>query len=263
MPTFHRYTTHIRMEDRLVGGIPALEGEPEARQKQLDAWVKAQAGTPAPPNLSDEIAADSDIPDMEDGTPLNTFKRDHLGLYIEGRQVKAMMREAAQRLGFLQSKRGTRQVIQHDIHIRNTEDTDSQKLYIMRFDPQSGELRVLERPDGIDERPISVITRQGPRTALKRSEYCIQPDIRFDIFILHDGLGKGIIGARELAGILDLGQWLGLGADRSQGAGGFDVVNVVGPQEMTFRSVYDLIKPYEAPEFGQQEEREGVVEQGV
>jgi hypothetical protein len=126
---------------------------------------------------------------------------------------------------------------------------DSQKLHLMRTDA-NGQWNYITSPDGIDERPISVMTRQGPRTAIKRSEYVLRPFVTFDVCILHDGIGKGIIGPRELAGILDLAQWLGLGADRSQGSGTFSVESVRGPRDITVMNVYDLVQPYEAPEDG-------------
>lgn len=261
MPTFHAYSTHLHLDDRLVGGVPALEGDKDQRAAQVAAWVKTQSGSEMPPQMAKEVQGDPDHPESQEipGSPLNAFKRDQNGLYVEGRQVKAMLREAAQRLGLLTSKRGTRQVIQHDIHVRAPDDQDSQKLHLMRVDAH-GQMDYIANADGIDERPISVITRQGPRTAIKRSEFVLRPHIRFDIYILHDGLGKNLVGPYELAGMLDLAQWLGLGADRSQGAGCFEVQGVRGPREVKVSRVYDLIKPYEAPEFVDIGE-EAVVEQ--
>jgi len=252
MPTFLRYTTHVHLDDRLVGGIPALSGDPDVRSAQVQAWIKTQSGEVAPATLETEVANDPTHPVQRHGdeeqAPLNAFRRDDRGLFIEARQVKAMLKEASQRLGLLQKKRGTRQVLQHDLYVRAVGDDQSQKLHLSHFDPQSGELRPIMRPDGIDERPISVITRQGPRTALKRSEYVVRPHISFDIYLLDAAPGKGRLGSRELADILDLSQWLGLGADRSQGAGGFEVVGVVGPFQVEVNNVRDILKPYEVPE---------------
>lgn len=261
MPTFHAYSVHLLLDDRIVGGVPALELDKNARAEQVESWIKTQSGKDVPPQLAKEALGDPDHPEgnEEDGSPLNVFKRDEKGLFVEGRQVKAMLRESAQRLGLLTSKRGTRQVIQHDIHVRAPEDTESQKLYLERVDAH-GEMNYITAPDGIDERPISVMTRQGPRTAIKRSEFVMRPHVRFDIYVLADGMGKNLVGSKELANMLDLSQWLGLGADRSQGAGCFEVKGVRGPRDVLVSRVYDLIKPYEAPEF-QDVGKDEVVEQ--
>jgi hypothetical protein len=93
---------------------------------------------------------------------------------METRQVKAMLRESAQRLGITKKVRGSRQVVQHDLHVRALDG--SQKL----------RLGVTE-PDGKDQRPISVVTRQGPRTAIKRFEYVTERSVTFDIRLLPMG----------------------------------------------------------------------------
>jgi hypothetical protein len=83
---------------------------------------------------------------------------------------------------------------------------------------------VLAAPDSVDSRPISVVTRQGPRTALKRFEFVVQPRITFQILVLANGVGNGLIGEEELRRMLEFGGMLGIGADRSQGEGVFTVV---------------------------------------
>ena len=248
MPTFHRFTVTLAFDDRVVGGIPALYGDPEEQDAQLRAWIKTQSGAEAPASLVEEMKGDPDFPETEE-SPLNAFKRDDTGLYIEARQVKAMLREAAQRLGYLVSKRGSRQVLQHDLHVRNHLDPDSQKLHFTTLVEDTGEMVYVTDDDAnlnIDERPISVMTRQGPRTALKKSEYVVNAHLACSVYVLHDGIGKGLIDDDALANMLDLGQWLGLGADRSQGAGTFTVTSIVGPQTVSLTTTHDVLRPYKA-----------------
>jgi hypothetical protein len=119
------------------------------------------------------------------------FRQDGQGIYIEARQVKAMLREAAQRLGIIKQVRGARQVVQHDLYVRALDG--SQKLRL-----NYNGLSVIE-PHGKDQRPISVVTRQGPRTAIKRFEYVTERSVTFDIRLLADGVGDGLLTSRSCA----------------------------------------------------------------
>ena len=214
--SWRTFYVKIEFEDRLVGGVPATlsSDDREAREKAYQEWVAQQTGEDAPESLVNELAEDPDMPVVEIG-PLNAFKRDEDGIYVEARQVKAMLKEAAQRLGIVVRQRGARQVLQHDLHVRDDLDQRTQKLH-----PYPSK----KDADGIDERPISVMTRQGPRTAIKRFEYLEQVQIAFHVKVLKGGVGDNKVTAANLAQMLELGGWLGLGADRSQGAGLFNVV---------------------------------------
>jgi hypothetical protein len=214
-----RYRVTLEFDDRIVGGVPAHQADTtyDERRDAVESWLSKQTGEKPPPEgLVEEVMNDPDIPTVEIG-PLNTFKRDDDALYIEARQVKAMLREGAQRLGIIAKKRGSRQVIQHDLHVVGQ---DKQKIRLCRAGVW------LQEPDGVDERPISVMTRQGPRTAIKRFEYVTEPTITFTVQLLAGGIGDKIVSAIELKQMMELGGWLGLGADRSQGAGMFTVVSV-------------------------------------
>jgi CRISPR/Cas system CMR-associated protein Cmr1 (group 7 of RAMP superfamily) len=64
------------------------------------------------------------------------------------------------------------------------------------------------------------MTMQGPRSSLKKFDYVNRPRITFQLRVLNDG----VITEEILRTILAYCQETGLGADRSQGAGTFDVV---------------------------------------
>lgn len=217
MLSWTRYTVVIRFRDRLVGGVPIAAPETD-REKLYGSWQRGQQvesdGTS--PTLTETLVSDEDMP--VDELTGQGFKRDQDGLYIEARQVKAMLKEAAQRLGIVKNVRGSRQVLQHDLHVRALDG--GQKIHVGR-----------DEPDGVDERPISVITPQGPRTSLKRYEYITEPELAFEIRLLAGGIGNGLIDADTLHDMLELGSELGLGADRSQGEGTFDLVSIQQPSE--------------------------------
>ena len=75
-------------------------------------------------------------------------------------------------------------------------------------------------PDDMLERPIHVMTAQGPRDALKRTDVLIDVEILATVRVLNDGM----VTPDVLKTILDYAVVNGLGADRSQGMGTGDYV---------------------------------------
>jgi hypothetical protein len=214
---FTTYNVTLRLNDRLVGGIPIVPDNGD-RADAYEKWARGQDAGDTPgfdQTLPEALAQDPDMPvAVEDVEGLETgFKRDDDGLYIECRQVKAMIRESAQRLGLIKSKRGMRDVLQHDLRVRSPRG--DQKLHLGRHEP-----------DGKESRPISVVTRQGPRTALKRYEYVNEAELQFAVVVLNDGVAGTLLAEDDLRAILVFGEGLGLGADRSQGEGTYTLVSL-------------------------------------
>jgi hypothetical protein len=211
------YEVEIQINDRLVGGIPIVP-EGAERADAYEAWARGQGVEEAPgfeQTLSEALAEEPDMPvTTEEVAGLETgFRSDEEGIYVEARQVKAMLKEAAQRLGIIKTVRGSRQVLQHDLIVRSADG--GQKLHLG-----------LAEPSGKDSRPISVVTRQGPRTAIRRFDYASQPTIRFVVRVLAGGVGDGLVNEEKLRDMLEFGGELGLGADRSQGEGTFTVLSL-------------------------------------
>jgi hypothetical protein len=222
--TWNTYRVTIASRERIVGGIPIVP-EGADRADIYEKWARGQ-GVEQDPDFEEPLhaalAVDPDMPVAlaeEDVQGLETgFRHDAGGIYIEARQLKALLREAAQRLGLIKTKRGARQVIQHDLHVRALDGSQKLRLH------DATTMEVLTAPTGKDRRPISVVTRQGPRTSIKRFDYVADAIILAELRVLAGGVGDGILGEQELRAMLELGQELGLGADRSQGEGTFDVV---------------------------------------
>ena len=82
--------------------------------------------------------------------------------------------------------------------------------------------KIIEKPDGHEERAIHVIGALGPRSALKRYDYVVEPEMKFHIRYLNDGL----ITLDLIDVFLEYAGWNGLGSDRSQGEGRFELVNI-------------------------------------
>lgn len=219
MPQFRKFAVALTFE-RIVGGIPIVLSETDAA-KVYRGWLKGQKvdGTDAA-ELADKLAADPDMPVVAEEPTAIGFRRDTTGPYIEARQINAMLREAAQRLGYLKQIRGSKQVLQHDLHIRDLSGK-TQKLYLYPLPDGTPDRTVI----GLESRPISVVTPQGPRTSIKAFEYAADVRVGFTIHLLTGGIADGqsglLIDEPQLREMLQLGEWLGLGADRSQGEGCF------------------------------------------
>jgi hypothetical protein len=223
---WREFDVAVRFRDRVIGGIPVVP-EGADRADAYEAWARGQKVENDPSfekPLSETLASDPEMPVTAEDVEglLTSFKRDGEGIYVEARQVKASIRETAQRLGLIKAVKGMRQVVQHDIHVRAREYATPKDMQKIRFYDDDGNAKV--DPDGRIERPISVVTRQGPRTAIKRADYVEEPTIRFRVKILAGGIGDGLMTPAALADTFELGQEVGLGADRSQGEGTFDVV---------------------------------------
>jgi hypothetical protein len=77
-----------------------------------------------------------------------------------------------------------------------------------------------KEPDGTDERVVHVMTAMGPRSSFKKYDYYDAPEISFTLKVLNDG----VVTEHHLRTILEYAQDNGLGADRSQGFGQFDLM---------------------------------------
>jgi len=222
MNLWTRYGITFSIKNRIVGGIPTNE-------KLIEGWVKANMPDAAAEER-EKIAQSTvaDLPDLTEeraGMMWTTFKRDESGIFIEGRQVKSMFKESANilrdllvkadkkakgdsgksRFTNLRSKLAERLFVEED------------KIYLLRDNKR------IEKPDGDEERAIHVVTAMGPRTALKRYDFVNAPcSLRFCVRFIDDG----IVDLELINTLLEHASWNGLGTDRSQGNGLFEVTEV-------------------------------------
>jgi CRISPR/Cas system CSM-associated protein Csm4 (group 5 of RAMP superfamily) len=201
------YAVSIQFRHRIYGGVP--------KNKELIAdWIKAKTG------YDDEIAeglteaAKAQMIDEESEKSWNGFFRDEeKGVYVECRQLKAALKQCASVLGVTKKKIGSKQILAEGGEIKSLDGGD--RLYLGKLEA-----------DGFEERPIHVMTAQGPRTALKRVDFVEGACLNFQVWVLQtEAQEKRHIGEDELVLILTMMQENGVGADRSQGGGKFDVVN--------------------------------------
>jgi hypothetical protein len=221
-----RVVVELELKNRIVGGVPT---DPDL----IAGWVAANM-----PSVSEEEKAKlAEKTVLELGAAAEekaegmwtTFKRDSTGVYIEGRQVKAMFKEASNvlREALIKAEsKGKDKDAKKETKSRFTNlkskvaerlFVEDEKIYMLR------DGKPLPKVDGNEERAIHVMTAQGPRTALKRTDFVNAPaTLKFTLRFL----GDGVVDQDLIDTLLEYSSWNGVGADRSQGNGLFEVKSV-------------------------------------
>jgi CRISPR/Cas system CSM-associated protein Csm4 (group 5 of RAMP superfamily) len=213
---YRKYKVEIEFRDKILGGIPK---DPEIIKGWLTARAKKTRTAQEIKELAEKIAqevkskSDEEEYSKEEEKTWTTFKSDKIGIYLEERQIKALLREAASTLR-LTAIAGLRDLINHGVF------THPDKIH---FCNKNGFIR---KPDAYIEDVGHVMGPRGPRSILKRADYLEKPKISFELWVarsLHtkreDPLTKD-----RLYKMLILGQNIGLGANRSQGYGKFNLI---------------------------------------
>jgi len=206
------FDVELEFRNRIVGGVPK---SPDT----MKSWLKTRTGLEGD-NLAaivtrtaTEMGRDT-LTDDEETQLLEAawqgFKQTPEGPYVESRQVKAMLKEAAN-------------VVKKILNVANMKARVAERVFVYPDIIQMGVAEV----SGTDERPIHVMTARGPRTSLKRFDYVDRPRLLFSLKVLDEVLvtldKKRLTPATYLPVLLEYGGENGMGADRSQGNGQFDV----------------------------------------
>lgn len=223
---FSRYAVRLEFRDRIMGGVPK---DP----KVIQGWLKARAGIEEERELAQmaartltENGADlpvtgsqiaemdaAEIYDLMDSVSdeyaasknTNGFKMDDEGLYLEDRQVKAMLKEstnilfAGERWG--RTKKGPKSFVAERVFIR------PQRLHLDR-----------DEPDGVELVVGHVSDAGGKRSTLTYHEYAERPALEFEVEVVRDELTQD-----QWMDLWTHAQENGLGALRSQSYGKFDI----------------------------------------
>jgi hypothetical protein len=190
---------------RLTGGFPA-------NPRLIESWLSSKK---APKEALDaakvQLERLAEI-DLEE-THMVVFWRDrNLVAHYESRAFKAALKEGAN-------------ILKGMLDVKNFRARLAERVFV---DPRIGGCEIRCRcgeahhPEDffhVEERPIQVMTMQGPRTSIKRVEYALEVPISFRIRVLNDG----VIQESQLKTILEYLQDNGIGADRSQGSGTYSL----------------------------------------
>jgi hypothetical protein len=212
-----RYHATLAFRDKLVGGIPK---DP----RLIEGWLRTKAGIEDAQELRlavlrtlaevGGVGADGPGPDDLDdvGAALvaqkrtTGFKSGAEGLYVEGRQIKAMLKESTN-IVFAGERWGPTR--------KAAKSFFAERVFV---DPDRVPLGVAE-PTGVETVIGHLSGPAGPRSTLGNYEYVLQPVVDFHVLVLRD-----CITAEQWRDIWCLAQENGFGTLRSQGYGRFDVV---------------------------------------
>ena len=211
------YRATLAFRDKLVGGVPK---DP----KLIEGWLRSRAGIEDSKDLRmavlrtlsevDSSGASAAVDAADDvAAALVAQKRTtgfkcapDLGLYVEGRQIKAMLKESTN-IVFAGERWGPTRKAARSFF--------AERVFV---DPDRICLGVAE-PSGVETIIGHISGPTGPRSTLGNYEYVLQPVIDFRVLILRD-----CIDAEQCRDIWCLAQENGFGTLRSQGFGRFDVV---------------------------------------
>jgi hypothetical protein len=203
----HRFAVSLTVP-MIAGGIPTDENVAEAWLKtKLAAKDDLIREAVAKTMVERGITAEEATKEVDSLKHLNGFKRDDQGLYIEGRQAKAMLKEAV-----------SVAVAAKKIQLRGWGET---KKFITGYFPEH--VFVLEdrlhlgvtEPSGIMQRFVH--TFRG--TGIQYEEYVEDARLSFTVISDHDFTEE------EWGMIWLTGEQQGIGASRSQGFGRFEITS--------------------------------------
>jgi hypothetical protein len=215
MSVFAKYSNEMfpyRFAGQLVVGT--IAGGTPTDPKVAEGWLKTKLGIDRDDLIREKVAevmvergvtADEATKLVDEQKHLNGFKRDDNGLYIEGRQLKAAIKEAASvavaagklnARGWGKTNKGLLGYLAEHVFVVE------ERLY----------LGVTEA-SGINQRFVHTFRGSG----IQYEEYVSDAKIEFTVMADHEFTPK------EWAAIWLCGEQQGIGASRSQGYGRYEV----------------------------------------
>lgn len=195
---WERYQVEMRFEDRLMGGVPK-------HSNVIKSWLEARMPTHAPPDatplneLADQVAvAVQATEDAENKVWTGFMGETERGLYIPGFHLKAHLKDVAN-------------IAKAFLGEKNLKAKLADRLFV---DDKEIWLGVKE-PAGYWEHAVHIMTPQGPRSALKRTDYVVTPTLCATIRVFADG----VITESLLQSLFEFGGTKGFGAERGLGNG--------------------------------------------
>lgn len=205
MVKWMKYKVKIKFRDKVLANIPtSFQALKYVAKKQLQDEGK-QVTDEAVEERAEELAEEVGAEETEE--QLLAFRRDEKGLYMRESNVKGLFKEAGRILGI----RGVQEAVRHGLFVK------PEKIYFTR----DGE--VVKEPDGVVESGIRVMTAKGMRSSIKRAEYLERPELEFELLII-PAVTKRVLTEDRVREILEYGQEIGMGGDRTLGMGKFDLV---------------------------------------
>jgi hypothetical protein len=218
--TYKRYYAKIAFVTALEGGTPK---DPSV----IETWLKTKGKSRADlyqetvEAMGAEAVSNGDVEANLMNKGWSGFKSGEDGLYIEARQIKAAFKEAA--------NVNRPALVKHNPALKQAKARLAERVFVWGADRAKPDIVLLGRdePSGYEERMVHVVTRTGKISAIKRTDYVSDLELGFNIEVLDDRLFTENV----LRILLDYMGRNGLGANRSQGAGQFRVLELTEMQE--------------------------------
>ena len=210
----YKFNVQLRLAT-IAGGVPS-------DKKVAEGWIKSKVGLDKDEEIQRMVAEamvergitqEEAVEEVSRSRNLNGFKRDEHGLYIEGRQIKAMLKEdisiaaSVEKLpirGWGKTSKWVYGFFAEHVFVPET------TVHLMV--PQTGE-HVQEASEVIQR---FVKTKMGA-TGIQYEEVCYDVEINFTVVTDYE------FKDHDWAMIWTTGEQNGLGASRSQGYGRFEV----------------------------------------
>jgi len=192
-----RYKLRVLFTEQSLGSSPC---DPEVYAKFIATKARDEKI-----DTGEEVAT---IPvEQREQTGWTVFHKDEKGLFFFDYKVRGFLKEASKAI----TGKG---ITACHSKIDKWVFVHPRRLPLVR----DGE--VIAKPDGVLERPIRMMTMQGPRVALKRSDFVME-GTAFESIISVLPLGQHEITEKVLCSWLDYGQFSGFGDWRTGSYGRF------------------------------------------
>jgi hypothetical protein len=214
MSVFEKYRGEMfpfKFNGQLIVGC--IAGGTPTDPRVAEGWLKSKLGDKddiirqmvAETMVERGITADEAADEVSKNKHLNGFRRDEQGLYIEGRQLKAALKEAA-----------SCAVAAGKLNGRGWGKTNKGLLSYLAEHVFVVEERLhlgVTEPTGINQRFVHTFRGSG----IQYEEYVTDAKVDFTVMADHD------FSERDWAAIWTSGEQQGIGASRSQGYGRYEV----------------------------------------
>jgi len=195
-----RYKVKMRFNYRLCGSVP--------QSKQIvPLWLQSRMPKKKPDDAKPIEEIEKEVQDSIEDTVERTtlgFQMDDVGLWVRGGTIKAHLKDCANQIKDVLKIKAFKSKVANMVYL------EDYKVYLIK-----GKSKAFREPDGSYEQPVHIMTRQGPRNALKVINYVEKPSFEF-VLLLMD---HKEVTFKNLQAIFEYGSVHGYGGERGMGEG--------------------------------------------
>lgn len=203
---FTKYGAELKFRDKILGMIPKSE-------KLIEDWlatINYQGDKANQESIVEDKPVNETLEEKEKKSWCG-FLQNGDGIYIRDYHVKANLKDSSKilvRAGIIEFASGKKQMVKDGLFVKPV------KLYLKR------EGNTIDKVDGYDERPITVMGPRGPRTTLRRNDFIQNASVAFELWVVGN-----VITEKQLRTIFEFSGERGIGASRME-AGQYDLIEL-------------------------------------